>query len=262
MEGLIAGNLSALYLFQGRWQELEALVAEWLDEAGDRPGTDFIHHTHAVLLAHRGRVEQAAAILPALAAWENSEDADLRSSWAAAAMVIAHHAGNSEDALNIGMRMLPDALAAVGPASDPVRLAWALAVRAGIDLRRVGEVRMLLDLLSNTPPGRIPPYVRAEVIRCRGLLASLEGRHDEVEAELTQAIESLAGLRYPYHLALAQLDLAEWLIGQSRAAEAAPLLEAALATFAALGAAPALGRAQKVAASASLEPAGPIGPSA
>ncbi len=262
MEGLIAGNLSLLYLLQGRWQEMEALVAQWLDEAGDRPGTDFIHHAQAVLLAHRGRAEQAAAILPALAAWENSEDADIRSSWAAAVMVIAHYAGNSEEALNIGMQMLPDALAAVGPASDPLRLAWPLAVRAGIDLRRASEVRMLLDLLTGTPPGRIPPFLRAEVIRCQGLLASLEGRHDEVEAELTQAIESLAGLRYPYHLALAQLDLAEWLIGQSRAAEAAPLLEAAVATFAALGAAPALERAQNLAAGASLEPTGPIGSSA
>jgi hypothetical protein len=95
--------------------------------------------------------------------------------------------------------------------------------------------------------------VRAELSRGRALLAAAEGRHEEVEADLGAAVETLGRLGYPYHLALAQLDLAEWLIGQSRAAEAASLLADAIATFTTLGTTPALRRAQSLLAPTSAD---------
>ncbi|HET9718455.1 MAG TPA: adenylate/guanylate cyclase domain-containing protein [Solirubrobacteraceae bacterium] len=262
MEGLISDNLGTLYFFQGQWQELKELVDHWLAETAHRPGTQFVQHAQVLLLAHRGQTAEAASVFPALGSWENSDDADVRSSWAAAATLLAQYSGHSEEALAMGLRMLPEALASVGPASDPVRLAWPVAVRAGVELGRPGDVRALLDLLSDTPPGRIPPYLQAEIIHCRGLLAGLEGRHEEVEDELAGAVGALAELGYPYHLALAQADLAGWLLEQSRLAEAALLLEAAIDSFASLRAAPALERAERLAEALSRPPAGRVSSSA
>ncbi|HEY5317555.1 MAG TPA: hypothetical protein VIJ20_06210 [Solirubrobacteraceae bacterium] len=54
----------------------------------------------------------------------------------------------------------------------------------------------------------------------------------------------MATLGYPYWLARAQLDLAAWLIDRGRGEEAAPVLGEATAALEALGAAPALARAQ------------------
>ena len=55
---------------------------------------------------------------------------------------------------------------------------------------------------------------------------------------------AFAELGYPYCLAIAQTDLANWLFGQGRPGDAAPLLDDAIASLTPLGAAPALARAQ------------------
>ncbi len=245
-EGLVAVNLSMLYLFGGRWHEHEALLDQLLDEADDRPGREYIHQGRAVLLAHRGRVPEAEADLAYLAGWESSDDADIRATYVAVQMIIAQFDGRAEDALAHGLQMLPGAITSVGAASDPVRLAWPIAVRAALDLGRLEDARSVLSQLDEAPSGRIPPFLRAELSRGRALLAAAEGNHDSVEAELRTVIESLSVLGYPYHLALAHMDLAAWLIDQGRASEAAPLLEEAVATLTALGAMPTLERAQRL----------------
>jgi len=56
-------------------------------------------------------------------------------------------------------------------------------------------------------------------------------------------------LGYPDWLARARTDLAAWLIDQSRAGEAVPLLDEATAALESLGTAPALARAQTLASS-------------
>jgi len=58
--------------------------------------------------------------------------------------------------------------------------------------------------------------------------------------------DGFRALGYPYWLARAQMDLAAWLIDSGRAAEAGPLLDAAIEVFGSLGAAPALARAEEL----------------
>jgi hypothetical protein len=61
-----------------------------------------------------------------------------------------------------------------------------------------------------------------------------------VEDDLNTAVGLLESLGYPYWLARARADLAQWLISQGRRDEAGPLLAAAKETFTALGTQPEL----------------------
>ena len=253
LEGLVAANLGFVNLLLGRWSEVEALFEGLLVDGKDRPGREFVLQGRAMFRAHRGQVEEAAQDLASLSAWRHSADADLRAMLAAVDLVIHSFAGRLEDALGIGLRMLPEAIGSVGVASDPVRLGWPVATRVASQLGRTDDLRALLSMLEEAPPGRIPPYYHAELARGRGLLAGLEGRNADVEAPLLEAMESLAALGYPYRLALAQVDLADWLIAQSRAGEAAPLLEEAVTRLTSLGARPDLERAQDLLARLTIE---------
>jgi hypothetical protein len=69
-----------------------------------------------------------------------------------------------------------------------------------------------------------------------------------VEDDLRTAVDELTRLGYPYWRALAQADLADWLEGQGRGGEAAPLREEAVATLTELRAEPALRRVRHTAA--------------
>jgi hypothetical protein len=119
----------------------------------------------------------------------------------------------------------------------------------------VDAARELLMLLGERPPGHIPPYLNAQLMRGRALLAAAEGRHDEVEAGLTQVIAQMREFEYPYWLAVTQVDLAEWLIGQGRREDAESLMDEAIETFRRFEAAPALARAEAV---AGVAPSGPV----
>ena len=99
-----------------------------------------------------------------------------------------------------------------------------------------------MALLADRPPGHVPPYLRAQLARGRGLLAAASREHDGVEADLTAGIDGLRSLGYRYWLARAQTDLAAWLLDHDRNDDAAPLLSDATATLESLGAAPALAR--------------------
>src|SRR5579875_1537708 len=92
---------------------------------------------------------------------------------------------------------------------------------------------------SGRPGVSSPPY-RPTV------LARAVGEHETVEAELGDAVARFAELEYPYWLAIARIDLADWLIEQDRAADAALLLDQAIETLTALGALPALARAREL----------------
>jgi tetratricopeptide (TPR) repeat protein len=245
-EGLVAGNLSFLYMLRGRWRELGTLLDGLLADGEDRPGREYVHQGQLILKAHCGHVEEAATELAMLSDWRESDDADLRATFMAGEIVVALFSGREEDTLRTALDMLPMALASIGAASDPFRMGWPIAVTAAARAGRLEDLRTVLSLLADAPPGRVPPFLQVELARGQALLAAAEGRHDEVETGLRTSIEGLAKLGYPYHLAITQLDLAEWLFERSRAPEALELAEQAIATLSSLGAAPDLERAQSL----------------
>ncbi len=148
--------------------------------------------------------------------------------------------------VDLGRSTLPHSVEALGPSNEAVRTAWPATLQAALQLRRPEEAHRLVELLTEQPSGHIPPYLSAQLARGRALILAVEGHHDGVEAEFVASIGALGELGYRYWLAVAQTDLAQWLIGQQGGAAASALLEEATTIFQSLGAAPALARAREL----------------
>jgi class 3 adenylate cyclase/tetratricopeptide (TPR) repeat protein len=243
-ESVAAGNLAYLYLFAGRWDEIESLTAKLLDDFAERPGPEFLHFPLTILRTLQGELASARKSFACMVAWELGDDDELRAIHASLAIRVHLADGHVEQALEQGKGLLEQAIKALGTSHDTVRNAWPDALQAALELGRTDAAAELLALLYEQPPGHLPPYLRAQLARGRGLLAAATGDHDTAAASLTVAVDGLRSLGYPYWLARAQTDLASWLIDQDRSSEAEPLLREACVALEALGARPALVRAQ------------------
>ncbi len=114
---------------------------------------------------------------------------------------------------------------------------WPRAVIAAIDAGDVGLSRRLLAPVEQAPRGLASPALLAQLPRLHGLLAvSLGTDGDAVTRELTEAIAALDAYGAVPDRARTQEELGAWLRSVGREDEAAPLLEAARATYAELGA--------------------------
>ncbi len=247
LESVAAGNLEYLYVFAGRWEELERIAVEVMHENEDRPGAEFLHSPMVILHTLRGELDAARASFARMVAWERGDDDELRAIHTSLAIRVQLAEGRASEALEHGKRLLGPAIGALGTSHDAVRNAWPDTLEAALELGRLDAAGDLLALLSDQPPGHVPPYLRAQLARARALVAAAGGAHEHVERDLTGAIEefrALGSLGYPYWLSRVQTDLAAWLIAQNRSADAAPLLGEATSRFESLGAAPALARAR------------------
>ncbi len=250
-ESIDAGNRMQLHLFSGTWREAEQLAVELLPDDGQRPAGEYVHYVLVLLCALKGELAAARAHLDRIDSWIDAENEELLACHAASSLALLLAEGNAEAALDRGRRMLERSLERLSAAHETVRYGWPATLQAALELGRLAEASELLAMLSERPPGHVPPYLRAELIRGRALLAAAQGDHETVETDLRDAIERFRELAYPYWLATAEADLAQWLLGRGRAGEASPLLDEALATFSSLGAAPALARAEALSASLS-----------
>ncbi len=245
-ESIGVGNLMAIHLLAGRWEELERLEGELIDADPDHPGVEFIHYRLAFMHALRGDPEAATTSLERLAAWAGSDDFDIRFMHDASVIAVRLAQGRAQEALTLALNLLPATIETFGPTHDTFRDAWPEGLAAALQAGRTEDMRKLIDLIAGRPRGHIPPYLRAQLARCSALLAAAEGNHGMVEQELTDAVAMFAGLAYPHWHAVTQTDLAIWLTGQGRGPEAAPLVDEAVATLTRLRAAPALERAQEL----------------
>jgi hypothetical protein len=230
-----------VHLLTGRWDEAEALGSELL--ARGSGGTEYVRERLVHLHALRGALPAARASLEGMAAWSNIDMVDHQRAYSAARGIVAILAGDGE----AGLELLREAMGgAEGDVSEYLRVAWPEAVGTALALGRVDDAAELLGLLDGLPPGHRPPYLDAQRDRLHALVSAARGEDDRVETELRRAIAALRGLGYPYWLAVAQTDLAGWLIGAGRRDEAATLLHEATATLMPLRAVPALGRANEL----------------
>jgi class 3 adenylate cyclase/tetratricopeptide (TPR) repeat protein len=243
-EAIDTGNLMALHLLAGRWDELDRLAGEGLTNHEDEPHVVYIHSILVLVRSFRGELDPARDSLERIAGWEQGDYFELYADRAAMEARVRMAEGRSEAALAIGLSILPRSIETFGPAHESVRHAWPDTLQAALDLGRAQTAREVVSLLADQPPGHVPPYLRAQLARGRALTNWAAGEPSEVEADLTAAIDGLRALGYPYWLACAQSDLAAWLIEQGRTDEAGVLLSEAVGTLDRLGAAPALERAR------------------
>ena len=128
--------------------------------------------------------------------------------------------------------------------SQASRIGFPVAIEAAVTAGRADEAADLLALLSNRPPGHVPPFLRAQLARGEGLLAAADADAATAEMRFVAALDELSSLHYPYWVARAQTDLAGLLIDDHRAPEARVLLDEAIAVLKNLRAMPALERAE------------------
>jgi tetratricopeptide (TPR) repeat protein len=236
------GNLMLFYLFAGHWDELERLGNEIIN--GPTEHQEDVHVRFACLKAWRG--EPAAEHLEGFKAWRETDNLEDRFIAVAAENAVALSEGRREAVIESGMAGIRAAMKAVGPLHESHRLLWPDTMEAAVSGGRLDVADELIAMFESEPRGRLSPYLRAELARARGLVAAAREEHGRVESELVAAIESMGALGYPYPRARAEIDLAGWLIGQGRQAEAAQLLADAVALLTPLRAAPLLARASEL----------------
>jgi hypothetical protein len=230
------------YLFAGHWDELERLGNEIIN--GPTEHQEDVHVRFACLKAWRG--EPAAEHLEGFKAWRETDNLEDRFIAVAAENAVALSEGRREAVIESGMAGIRAAMKAVGPLHESHRLLWPDTMEAAVSGGRLDVADELIAMFESEPRGRLSPYLRAELARARGLVAAAREEHGRVESELVAAIESMGALGYPYPRARAEIDLAGWLIGQGRQAEAAQLLADAVALLTPLRAAPLLARASEL----------------
>ena len=246
-----SGNLMYILTMAGRPEEAELLGAEMLESASDERSEAAINLKLADIEILRGNIAAARDHLLLGRPVTEGDDAQFRPMYAAAEAAIYLAEGRSRDALEIARRAIEEAKSAgLGVAHEAVRAAYPVALHAAVVAGDLEEADRLTETLAVRPQGEVPPYLRAQVIFTKALVAGGRGEEADVEANLAAAETMFRELGYPYWAARAQLELAELLARQDRLDESAGHARAAATTFERLRAAPMLDRARAL-----LEPA-------
>jgi tetratricopeptide (TPR) repeat protein len=231
----------------GRWDEALARLGDLPEEVVGRPDVSSILSGPLEVYLNRGELAQARELLTRFEELRSSAgDVQSQVSYATAAGVVSFHDGKIEEALDSAERAVA-AGEALGIAAQDVKHGIRLALETSFALGRRERAEELLTLVESLPVGLRPPFLDATAHRFRARLA---GDSPGADTEFTAAASGLRRLDLPFHLAVVVLEHGEWLIGQTRPTDAAPLLAEARETFERLGAHPWLDRLDAVSASA------------
>jgi class 3 adenylate cyclase/tetratricopeptide (TPR) repeat protein len=229
-------GLAAEYAFAllrtGQWDECADVLAALPEEAlpvGAATGVA------AELAVRRGRLADARALL---AAEERTVDLSVAQARAGYRMIEAQVL-NAEGEHTRALAAATEALDTLGliRISAHTKSSFVEALTAAHALADAEAVRGLLARIEAIPRGMLPPTLAAHSLRFRALLG------EEPDQRFRSASAMLREYRLVPEAALVQLDHAEWLLSQGRAAEAEPLRAEAREVFSRIGAAPWLERA-------------------
>jgi class 3 adenylate cyclase/tetratricopeptide (TPR) repeat protein len=246
LEALAAGNLVYVLVMTGLFDQARRLGAELLESGGhERGGAEFLFWQLCSIEALRGNAGAARALLESTEVHRDSDDVQARVMCLALEAMVAAAEGDLPLALRSATGTIQEVHnGAQEFAAMAVRMVFPDAVDAAVGLGDFHAVRNLIEEVETRPPGEVPPFLRGQGARARGLLAAAEGRDEEVEGELLAAEAAFRELGYPYFTARARLDRAEWLDRSGRAADAEEVGREAATTFERLGATPMVARAR------------------
>ena len=224
------GTLSSL----GRWDEALARAAETEEHATTEFAQGFLLGA-VPIHCERGLPERARQLLARLEAVGRSTNPDHVGFWAAVQAQVLRAEGKPREALEAAGRALAvHAESGAGPGI----YALIEALEAAAATRDADLLREQLALLDALPPGELTPFLKAQQARFRARLEPAGAERLFETAELL-----LAELEWPFDLAVARLEHAEWLTAQGRSDDAQPLLTEARETFEQLAATPWIERA-------------------
>ena len=124
------------------------------------------------------------------------------------------------------------------------------ALEAAFALGDLDKVDGLFSRVAGLAPFERTYSLRAQEARLRARLAARRGERDGIEPRYKQAAALFREVGTPFWLAVTLLEHGEWLSGESRAADATPLLAEAQEIFERLRATPWLERLDRVAGAA------------
>jgi class 3 adenylate cyclase/tetratricopeptide (TPR) repeat protein len=241
-EWRLLGELSYCLMRTGQWVEaLEA--AREVPEAQLRSVVSPAS-TIAELAGARGDPAEARRMLALIADHKESADVQERSGYAALSAIALRAEGRHEEALAACNEALEttELLGAGVPADMKISLSEGL--ECALALGRLDTVDELLGRIDAIPPGKRPPFLRAQAARFRARLAAARGEDDGVEQGFKTAGAVFREHGLTFQLATTELERGEWLAGQGRAEEAGPLLAEAREIFERLETGPWLERAE------------------
>jgi class 3 adenylate cyclase/tetratricopeptide (TPR) repeat protein len=245
-------NLAQALVMLGDWDTAETELTQSADSDA-LADYDFLTCQRAWLAALRGDALAAQAALAGLTDLRASEDPQDKALVSMTEGFTAVVGLQPQAALHHARAALAHA-GALGISHDCVRWAWTLAARAAHELRDTATTGELLALLAASPPGHLPPMLRAERDLTLARLAAAD--HDpSASAAFATAINSLRELSTPYHLAHGLLDHAQHLISLPDPDPAALALDEARTIAGRLRCQPLLDRATDLAAAVTSLPA-------
>jgi tetratricopeptide (TPR) repeat protein len=245
-------NVTRGHLRRGRWDELVKEVGQYLDGVTTRTGASHsepILHL-ALVAAWRGDLSEAAHLRPQAEACV-TDDAQDQTAFRTYELLLDRAMGQAGPTFIADVeRHLDDVVASYGWRSDNPPLLWPAAVDAALEDGDLPAVERLLARLDALSPGHRRPFLSAESLRARALLAVARGDGSaEVEPSLRAAIAQLGHLRTRPNEARTRLDLRDWLRTQGRDADAELAAEPVSDVARALGAVELLDRLDREARS-------------
>jgi tetratricopeptide (TPR) repeat protein len=237
-------DLVSVTFLQGEWDEALDLAAEiphLEDFAATRFAAPELLLTLPQLHVARGEVEQAARTLEPFVEFENSADVQERASWEAARAAVFRAQGMYAEALVCGQEAFA-IRSLLGATHAAVKAGWVEAAEAAFALGDDAGVKDLLQEVQEMRTGQVTPYLRAQATRLEGRRAMGRGEAEGAESGLKAAAGLFREIGMPFWLAVALLELGEWLQAQGRSEDAGPLLGEAQEIFERLKAGPWLER--------------------
>ena len=247
-ESLAAGNLMLLDLYAGRWSQVEPLAGELLGEPGGAAPRRRLHLRATGSSARPARRARGGRREPG-ADRRLGARRRLR-----AAGRVRRAGGGGRTARGAGRTGAGACVARRQPVHRRQRTrerklppGVALGLRSRPCGRAPGGGRRARGAHRRPAAGADPALPRRAGRARPGARRGGQGGDRKRRERPPAAVDTLRSLGYPYWLARAQTELAAWLIDQGQMAEAAPLLDEAIATLERLGAEPALRRARALA---------------
>ena len=234
VEEIARVNMTVGLWYSGRLTDAAAALPEDIDTTN--PQRDIAWRTLQIWVAEAQGTTLPAST-PATATASDETDSQSNLAWLRSAdLARAVVTGDEAEAARLAPHVLDHLLAASG-LDDDFFVLWPPTVLAALADKQVDLAEQLLAPVTQALPGQRPAAVTAQWHRLRGLVAAARGDDPEfAESELRAGIDALRTLGARGFQAQAEEELGRWLIAQGRTEEAAPLLDAARAAFAEIGA--------------------------
>ena len=231
----------SVLIAMGRWDEaLEREQEAALVEASAFSRSELVDLVR--VRCERGELEAAEEMLRAHEWMREAEQTEISSMIHSCEARLLRAQGRAAEALAAGEQGLAH-LDELSMTSIRIKLSLIEALEAAFVLGDLDRVGVHLSTIEQLLPGEVTPLLRGHGARFRALLDARRGQDEAVEGSFLLAEATFLEFDMPFYLAVTQLEHAEWLVAQSRSAEAERLLAEARETFERLEAAPWLERA-------------------